>query len=186
MKRADRSTPFMPDPGWPTYLPPAGVVRMPGRVIVGAGGIRSLDSVADSLREPVTALGITVYGRFSLAGILASHPSAQDAEQWGTLYVVWVCTWNELPPSTPTCPRRACRPESPRLIPCAVENVENIGPSARDAIVDEVFSRRKALHSGSDILGRLPASGCSPSSQKRSPMRSIRRSVVSELARLAQ
>jgi hypothetical protein len=53
----------------------------------------------------------------------------------------------------------SCRLESSLLIPGAVKNVENIGPSARAAIVDEVFSRRKAFHSCSDFLRRSPCLG---------------------------
>src|ERR1700674_577055 len=44
------------------------VVGMPGGVIVERTDAGSFDSVADSLREPATALGMTVLGWFSLCG----------------------------------------------------------------------------------------------------------------------
>jgi len=40
--------------------------------------------VWDSVCEPVPLLGMTVEGWFSLCGLLASHPFAQNAEGWGT------------------------------------------------------------------------------------------------------
>ncbi len=53
----------------------------------------------------------------------------------------------------------SCRLESLPLIPSAAKNVENIGSPARSAIVDEVFSCRKAFHPGSDVLRRPPGIG---------------------------
>ena len=50
----------------------------------------------------------------------------------------------------------SCRLESSPLISSAVEDVENIGSSACRAIVDEVFSRGKAFHPGSDVLRKSP------------------------------
>src|SRR5882762_1149049 len=59
-------------------------------------------------------------------------------------------------------PRLPCFLESFPLIPRAVEDVENIGPPARGAVVDQVFSCRKTFHPGSDALRSLPRVGMFP------------------------
>jgi hypothetical protein len=41
-------------------------------------------------------------------------------------------------------------------MPRAVEDVENVGPAARCAVVDQVFSGRMAFHPGSDAFRSLP------------------------------
>jgi hypothetical protein len=45
------------------------------------------------------------------------------------------------------------------LIPGAVEYMENLSRSVRSAIVDEVFSRRKAFHSRCDVVRTSPRIG---------------------------
>src|SRR6267142_409818 len=79
--------------------------------------------------------------------------------------------------ATLVCPSRnslspfTCSPESSPLLPRAVEDMQNIRPPPRGAVVNQVLSSRKAFHAGSNpirfltsvrMFAKQPETVCDP------------------------